>query len=450
MKKKIFLVSLVFLSFSVLSFAQEEKISLNFKDADIKIVLQTLAEKSEINIVSSPQVSGLVSVQLKDVNWQTALDVILKTYNFGYQWVGEDIILVSTLRDLSDRRAREEEVAVKEPLDTKVFFVHYSKAKDVAEPLRSLLTERGRVTIDERTNALIITDTQTKLREIDATIKELDKATHQVYIEAKFVEVDENRLKEIGLDWGTGWSQIPESELTKKISTIYYWSEDDEGYPKLDTYENVIYAAPQNLNGGKSRWSGQILPSEGSGLELLFQKLTGTQFEVALRALEDDGVTNVISNPKIMTVENKEAKILVGKIVPIATYAYSTETGQRVVSGYEDQEVGIRLRVTPKVVKDDIITLKLKPEVREIIDMTGPNDERPVISTREASTEITMKDGETIMIGGLVQDKVIVNVIGIPLLKELPFLGVLFRKETTTKEKIDLVVFITAKIAESY
>ena len=196
------LTLILFLSIPCLVFSQVgqggEKISLNFKDADIKVVLQTLAEKSQVNIVSTPQVEGLVSVQLKDVDWQTALEVILKTYQYGYQWIGDDIILVSTLDDLTERRAREEEAEIKEPLDTRVFFVHFSRAADVQAPLQALLSERGRITVDDRTNALIITDTQTKLRDIGDTIVKLDKETYQIFIEARFVEVDDNALKDIG------------------------------------------------------------------------------------------------------------------------------------------------------------------------------------------------------------------------------------------------------------
>ena len=446
LRKVLCLVLIFFFSFSILTFSQE-KISLNFKDADIRVVLQTLAEKSGVNIVSTPQVEGLISVQLKDVDWQTALEVILKTYQYGYQWIGDDIILVSTLEDLTERRAREEEAEIKEPLDTKVFFVHFSKAADVQVPMQALLSERGRITVDVRTNALIITDTQSKLRDIGETIVKLDKETAQIYIEARFVEVNDTALKEIGFDWSTGSGNIPALEMDRKVVTVYYETLDEQNQTTKDTYEDVVYATPVPINtkGGK-QIAGQIIPSEEKGLELLFQKLTGSEFEVAFRALENNEVGNVISNPKLLTLENIESKILVGTRMPIPIYSYSTESGQRIISGYAVEEVGIMFNVTPKVVREDTIQLKIRPEVSEITGYTGPDDERPIISTREVVTEISLKDGETIMIGGLVKDKVINGVDGVPILKDIPILGWLFRRETTNIEKIDLIIFITARI----
>ncbi|MFC1514874.1 type IV pilus secretin PilQ [Candidatus Omnitrophota bacterium] len=453
MTRKILNLALVFffsLSSITLGQGTAEKISLNFKDADIRVVLQTLAEKSGVNIVSTPQVEGLVSVQLKEVDWQTALDVILKTYQFGYQWIGEDIIIVSTLEDLTERRAREEEAEIKEPLDTKVFFVHFSRAVDVQIPMQALLTERGRITVDERTNALIITDTQSKLRDMADTIEKLDKETYQVFIEARFVEVDDNLLKEIGWDWGTGTGNIPSLELDRKLVTRYFPGFDEDGNPTVVTAEDVVTAGVvMASSSGTKGWAGQVIPSEGEGLELLFQKLTGTDFEVVFRALQDDELTNVISNPKLLTLENIESRILVGTRMPIPIYSYSTESGQRVISGYATEEVGIMFRVTPKVVKDDTIQLRITPEVSEITGFTGPDNERPIISTREVVTEISIKDGETIMIGGLVKDKVISSETGIPILKDIPLLGWFFRKNDTAVEKIDLIIFITARIVRS-
>ncbi|MBN2121417.1 MAG: type IV pilus secretin PilQ [Candidatus Omnitrophica bacterium] len=446
MKNKIILSVIVLLGISFLCFGQE-KISLNFKDADIKVVLQTLAEKSGVNIVSTPQVEGLISVQLKEVDWNTALEVILKTYNYGYQWIGEDIVLVSTLEDLTERRAREEEAEVKEPLDTKVFFLYFSRAADVQGPLQALLTERGRITVDTRTNALIITDTQSKLRDMENTIKQLDKETHQIYIEARFVEVDEDKLRDIGFDWSTGANEGPSVLPHRTLVTVYYPTVDDDGNPITASYTDVVTADTVDIKSDHSKGvAAQFLPSEDQGLDLLFQKLTGTQFEMLLQALENDEVTNVISNPKILTLENIEARILVGDRVPIPVYAYSTETGQQVVSGYATQEAGILFRVTPKVVKDDTISLRLTPEVSEITGWTGPNNERPIISTREATTEVAIKDGETVMIGGLVKEKVIDGVSGIPFLKDIPLVGLLFQKKSVNVEKIDLVIFVTAKI----
>jgi len=158
--------------------------------------------------------------------------------------------------------------------------------------------------------------------------------------------------------------------------------------------------------------------------------------------------TNIISNPRITTLNNQEAKIIVGTIVPIPLYEYSTDTGTRIISGYENQKIGVQLVVTPNINEQKYITLDVVPSVDEITGWTGPDNERPIISTRSATTKVMIKDGQTLVIGGLISEKKVKYKKKVPILGDIPILGLLFTKKEDTVDKTDLLIFITPRIIE--
>lgn len=387
--------------------AAGENVTLDFKDADIKSVLKIISYKSGVNIVATPEVMGTVTIRLENVPWEQALDTIVRTYGFAYEWISSKVIMVSTLEKLAEQRKVQEEAAAKEPLDTQTFVLNFTKAEDVKIAVEKLVSERGKITLEPRTNTLIIMDTKSNLIKIGQIIKGLDKITPQVMIEAKIIETTLGDLEKLGIDW----TMKVTAKGAKRPTTFPFkrWDSGGDMYP-VPEYEasfddegreTVTSAFPKR--GGimfpADHWSLGSFPMAGAG-EFLFGTLDFSQFQAVLEILNSRTDTNIISNPRITTLNNQEAKIIVGTIVPIPLYEYSTDTGTRIISGYENQKIGVQLVVTPNINEQKYITLDVVPSVDEITGWTGPDNERPIISTRSATTKVMIKDGQTLVIGG--------------------------------------------------
>jgi len=434
---------------------------MDFKEADIHNVLRILSHKSGVNIVAGPEVEGKVTVRLTDVPWETALKVILETYDFGYERVG-NIIIVSPMEKLMSKKKAEQELAGVQPVITKVFVLKYLDAGDAKRVLEPQLSPRGKITVLEvrgqrgwefageklrrreeeeelaRSKTLIISDIRPSLERIEKVIAEIDTKPRQILIEARIVEVNRDYLKDLGLDYRTGadsWSSIDlggsgayteikaESETTTKAPSVFD--------PKADISGTYPFDA---------------------GLSLVFQKLTGTRFRAILHALEEDVEANILSAPRIMTLDNQEAAILVGEQYPILKG--EVEEGVLTTSLDEYKKIGIQLLVVPQISAEDHINMIIHPSVTswtEYVTATSGGEEvarYPIIKTREAETQILMKDGETIVIGGLLKDVKSEARIGIPILSKIPLLGLLFQRKVIDTEKIDLLIFITARIVK--
>jgi type IV pilus assembly protein PilQ len=437
MRERMILLFLIFLFIHFSIFSQEEVIPvIKFKDADIKVVLQTIAEKAykdgkKVNIVISPKVEGLVTVSLENVEWQEALKVILKAYGYGYEWIGDNIILVATLEELAERRKKEVSAKEVEPLETKVFTLNFAKVGNLKEPITKLLTERGRLTIDESTNSLIITDTQSNLEKIKKSLKELDTITPQVLIEAKVIETDLDVTRNLGIKWtikGTaaGSKRVHLWPFTRKSKSKYM----PDNFPNVDT----VYSGSNLAN------------------VFTFGTLDASQLSVIMEALFEDKNTKIISAPKITTLDNHTATIDVVTQDPVPNYTYNSETGEWEISGFEWKEYGVMLKVTPQINKEGYITLEISPEISDkLSDKTfsaasGSQATIPVIYNQRTSTKVMVKDGETLVIGGLIREKNINDVFKVPILGDLPIIGRFFKYKSKTKEKKDLLIFITPHI----
>ena len=483
MKSKFFVIVLgilwVSVFFSVFSQEQEEKIPvLTFKDTPIREVFQSLGAVAGVNIVASPEVSGTVTLQLKNVTWEEALDIILKTYGLGKEYINNNIIIMP-LKILPERRELESTVVQGEPLETRIYRLKYLDARDVKKVLESQLTPKGKITALEieppkgwrarggfegefekaereagariRANTLIITDTQSKVRELIKRIEEMDVKPRQVLIEAKIMEVNEDVLKDLGFDWGTGGS-VHSGTLTNQPI--------DKSNGKVVGELGVINLSSQkapSVFGPKADLSG-TWPFD-AGLSLLYKKLTGTQFEVILHALEEDVHTNLLSAPRILTLDGQEAYIMVGERRPIIKSSIESSDTSVGISKSLDyyQNLGIEFNVVPQICEDDNILLNIYPSVTSSsqnvpaesqIGETTTTDYYPIILVREAQSQILLKDGETVVIGGLLKDIKSKSVYKTPILGDIPLLGNLFQRKTTDTEKIDLLIFITAKIVK--
>ncbi|MCQ9205016.1 MAG: hypothetical protein NG737_01715 [Omnitrophica bacterium] len=455
--------------------------AIKFKDADIKIVLQSIAEKAvkggrRVNIVTGVEVRGLVSINLENVDWLTALEAILKAHSYDYEWIGENIILVETLEKLAVKREAEALAKQQEPLEMIAYNLKFLEAQDVLNVLRPQLSPRGKITVLQsspqkgwrarggfssggggsgdfarakresgarpRSNTLIITDTKSKVRDILKAIAKIDIMPRQVLIEARIMEVAVDWLKDIGISLATGIDGVTSGSFGYLAQT-----RDSSGGQSLTSVTPSIFGP-----------SAELTPAN-TGMTYVYRKLTGEQFEGVLHALEENVRTNVLSAPRILTLDGQEAYIMVGTKRPIITstiQASQTSVGiSKQLDYYEN--LGIELNVVPKICGDDYINMIIYPsvtsstrdvEAESVIEGTAVADNYPIIDVRETQTQVLVKSGETIVIGGLIKEVKNDSVIKVPLLGDIPYLGHFFKRTTTDTEKIDLIIFITATIVE--
>ena len=407
--------------------------ALRFKNADIRVVLQAITQKAvrngrSVNIILGSNIKGLVTVDLKGVDWQTALDAVLKIYNYGYEWVGNNIILVDTLDNLANRRKKAEEAKAEEPLATKVFVLSFAKVADVQRAIRKALTSRGKLTFDTRTNAIVVTDTQSNIVTLGKIIKALDTITPQVLIKAEIIETDIGTTNKLGINWN----------IQASVS----------GSKRPTTWPTAYHSNNRYLNAAAFDF-----PAPGSSL-FTFGTLDTSGLSAALDAILSDTHTKVLSQPNITTMNNNTATINVTTEDPVPNYTYNSDTGAWEINGYEYKEYGIILKVTPQINKEGFITLLVEPEVSDktgdktFVSSGGTVAQIPILSKQTTSTKVMIKDGQTLVIAGLIRDKEVgdTNRFPVPLLGKIPFLGYLFGHKNKTTVKTNLMIFITPKI----
>jgi type IV pilus assembly protein PilQ len=404
-----------------------EKIALDFFDTDIKNVFRILREISGKNFAIDKNVTGKVTLTLeRPVPWDQVLDLVLKMNQLGMTMEG-DIVRIATLATLAQEEklkqaqlkaaeAAQKQAEALEPLFTEYIPVSYSNAKNEVLPhITPILTEgRGKANVDERNNQLIITDTAVKIRQAKQIVEKIDTVTAQVIIEARIVEANTNFSRDIGFDWGTvqlGAIDIP--------GTNYKFG------PTTFLADNV----PLNF------------PSTGSLTFNLF-KTAGTPFSIMdaeLAASEIEGKTNIISSPKIVTLDNKKAKIKQGFEFP---YEERDSSGNATV---RFKDIDLLLEVTPTVTPDNRISLMIFITKNEIAEQTSIG---PALSTNEAETEILVDDGDTIVIGGILKSTIVWGERGIPGLRNMGVLGWLFKFQSESDDKNELLIFMTPRIVK--
>jgi type II secretory pathway component GspD/PulD (secretin) len=426
-------------------------------------------------------VSENVNVRLNEIPWQEALDVILKPYGFGYRVVGGTIV-VSKLENIV-------QVEGIEPLASKVFSLKYLDAYDVKEVVEAQLTGRGKITIlsnkglpgwefggggasgrsssrsvsnigtsqrreadpIEKSKTIIVTDVPSAITAIGGILEELDHEPGQVLIESRFVEVGTDVLRDFGVDFATGVDGLTTPGVQPSNPTENnQWGVEQNDSP-------FTPAAFDPLAEGLS---GSI--PYNAGLQMLFSRIAGENFELLIHALEEDGNANVLSAPKVLTLDNQEAAILVGTKFPIIeSDSTGSGGGTANVSTSLDyyENIGIQLNVIPQISNGEYINMIVHPAVSSIdgfesgIVSTGEESgaltRYPVLKVREAQTQILLKSGDSAVIGGLQSERDRQSEYGVPWLKDIPLLGYLFKRTTTDKEKIDLLIFIKASIINS-
>ncbi len=399
----------------------EGNVTLDFRDADIRNVLRILAYKSGVNIVPGPEVTGQVTIQLTDVPWEQALKVILETYGYGYERKG-NIIVVTTIENLIKRKENAKLLAEQESLVSKTFHLSYAKAEDVVGTIEKMKTPRGSVQYDERTNTIIVRDIPSNVDLIKEVIPTLDSTTPQVLIEAKIVETTLSNEENLGIDWVaqatmTGTKRPHTWPFTKSSNVKYF----PDNFPGTDT--------------------------TGSDGDFYYGTLDFSQLQAVLKMLKTRTDTNILSNPRIVTLDNQPAKITVGQQYPLPTYTYNEEQARLQISGWEYKDIGIIFNVTPHVNNPEYITLDIEPQITDILELVVvENTQIPKLSNESAKTKVMIKNGNTLVIAGLIKDKKIDLKKKVPFLGDIPVVGLLFQKTDKTVEKTDLLIFITPHV----
>jgi type IV pilus assembly protein PilQ len=438
-----------------------EKLSLNFQDIEVRSALQIIADFTGLNMVVSDSVKGNISLRLKNVPWDQALDIILKAKGLGMRKMG-NVMMVAPNAEISAQEKEELEARNKitelEPLHSELIQVNYAKAADIAKFLQakgkssqssgggkgnaatssaSLLSDRGTVTVDERTNSLLVHDTASRLEDIRKMVAKLDVPVRQVLIESRIVIANDDFERDLGARFGvTNVSQNGNSGI---ISTT----------GSAAGNATIVDSAIGNINSGTGPYP-VTLPTLGDRLNVSLPVATtgagriglailgkNSLVDLELSALQAEGRGEVISNPRVITANQKEATIKQGVEIP---YQEASSSGATSVSF---KEATLSLKVTPQITPDDRVIMDLNV-TKDSVGTIYANI--PSINTRAINTQVLVENGETVVLGGIYEQTRSKDVSKIPFLGDLPYVGALFRNTTQVNKKVELLIFVTPKI----
>lgn len=413
------------------------KVTLVMRDADINVVLRTLSRAADQNIIINSEVMGKVSVDFKQVPWDEAFLSIMHSRMLTYVWDG-DIIRITTVADLKNdlelkkiqREQREQQILRNRlsPLLTMVVPIDYADPDKLKETIGGFLTKNekgepyGSVMIDKHTNSLVVQATRSDLEKIIPMVSKIDKPTPQIRIEANIVETTKETARELGIQWGGSYGGM---------AGAYPYSATGNSSAAGSGTGDMVVDFPVG--------EGAIATAGGlSSLALTFGTIGGNILQMQLSALESEGKVNILSSPSITTLDNQMAFTENGERVPFVSY----EDGDQEVK-WEDAV--LRLEITPHVIDDEKLKMKIlvkKDEVDESRDVQG----NPYIIKKQTDTTLIVRDGETIVISGLSKQRDTGGDAGVPLLKDIPGLGYLFKGESKGKKLEKVLIFITPHI----
>jgi type IV pilus assembly protein PilQ len=426
-----------------------ERMSLNFQDIETRAVLQLLADTSDLNMVVSDTVQGSVTLRLQNVPWDQALDIVLRTKGLDMREQG-NVILIAPADEIAARERQELETYAQrqelEPLRAEFVQVNYAKANDLAALISSgaenaLISERGSVAVDERTNTLLVQDTEERLADIRRMVAILDVPIRQVLIEARIVTVNDDYSKELGVrfgvtyvdDYGSG-GLITTTGGALGAGTIVNSA--------LDNIQNTGQPFPVEAPSIIERYNVNLPVLNPAGRIALAILDNDYIVDLELSALQAEGRGEIISTPRVVTANQKQASILQGVEIP---YQESSSSGATTT---QFKEAVLRLLVTPQITPDDRIIMDLQVNQdtvgQAVASATGGFV--PSIDTREVITQVLVNDGETVVLGGIYETETREVINQVPVLGDIPFIGRLFRSTKEESNKSELLIFITPKI----
>jgi type IV pilus assembly protein PilQ len=419
-------------------------IDLDFKDADIHNILRLLADVGQVNIVTADDVTGTVTIRMRDVPWDQALDVVLQAKHYGMIREG-NLIRVAPLATLEKERemeiARRKQSKELEPLETRLIPISYAQAAEIQPRAADILSERGKMSVDARTNVIIARDTAANLDQIEMLVRNLDTQTPQVLIEGRIVEATSTYAREIGIQWGGDFTA---SSATGNPTGLGFPS--TVGVAGGATDGETPTAGLSTASGGQPNPNFAVnLPAAagtGSGGALgitLGSIANNANLNLRLSAMEEEGTLRILSSPKILTLDNREAFIEQGTLIP-----YSRVSAQGVQTAFK--EAKLNLTVTPHVTADGSVLIKVAM-TRDEPDFNNKGARGdPTILKREARTELLVNDGHTAVIGGIFTRNNGTSFKKVPFFGDIPILGWLFKSKSDSDRRTEMLIFITPRI----
>ncbi|WP_152226778.1 type IV pilus secretin PilQ [Pseudomonas sp. SCB32] len=426
-----------------------EKLSLNFQDIDVRSVLQLIADFTDLNLVASDTVQGNITLRLQNVPWDQALDLVLKTKGLDKRKVG-NVLLVAPAEEIAARERQEleaqKQISELAPLRRELIQVNYAKAADIAKLFQSVTgvgapgapqtpgaDNRGSITVDDRTNAIIAYQTQERLDELRRIVAQLDIPVRQVMIEARIVEAAVDYSKSLGVRWGGAFSS-GNWDFYGKDGARTVDSNGKLFLPGTDTIGN--FTAKDGVAPVPFVDMGAVNSTSGIGIGFLSDH---AMLDLQLSAMEKSGNGEVVSQPKVVTSDKETAKILKGSEIP---YQEASSSGATSVSF---KEAALALEVTPQITPDNRIIMEVKVNKDEP-DYANALNGVPPIKKNEVNAKVLVNDGETIVIGGVFSNTQTKQTDKVPFLGDVPFIGRLFRRDSVTDSKSELLVFLTPRI----
>ena len=428
-----------------------EKLSLNFQDIEVRSVLQLIADFTSLNLVASDTVSGRITLRLQNVPWDQALELILKTKGLDKRTAG-NVMLVAPADEIAARERLELEAANQNeqlvPLRSEYIQISYAKAADLQTMItsgintnsgannasNSLLSQRGSVSIDVRTNTLIIQDIPKKIDEIRELVARLDVPVKQVMIEARIVTANSSFAKELGVKWGVAHDNIGSNKRIMaggsrttlgniRESTI----DTTTGIRTYDITSPADLAVDLGIDKvGASSFAVGIMNADNVVLDL------------ELSALQSDGHGEIVATPKVLTADKQKALIASGKQIPYQEASSSGATAIKFINAE------LRLEVTPSITPDGRVNMELFINKDSAGEALGNGS--LTINTNRISTNVLVDDGQTVVLGGIFSNESLKGVTKTPLLGDIPFLGRLFRQDVTRNDKQELLIFVTPRL----
>ncbi len=406
-------------------------ISLNFQDIPVRTVLQIIADYNEFNLITSDTVTGNITLRLDGVPWDQALDIILKVKGLDKRMQG-NILMVAPSNELAAQEAQnlqaQQQVEELAPLYSEYVQINYAKASELADLIKnedtSILSSRGSVSVDERTNTLLIRDTAKIIEDIKRMVNILDIAVRQVIIEARMVTVKDNINEELGIRWGV--------------------TDTDGQYATSGSLEGVNSANSASVPGLSDRLNVNLpVASPAGALAFQVARLAdGTILDLELSAMEKENKGEIIASPRITTANQKEAYIEQGVEIPYQEAASSGATATQF------KKAVLSLTVTPHITPDNKIILDLVVTQDTVSDVQS--GQAPAIDTQRIGTQVLVNNGETIVLGGIYQQAIISTISKVPVLGDIPYVGWLFRNSNQFNEKKELLIFVTPRIVTEH
>ncbi|WP_163995360.1 type IV pilus secretin PilQ [Pyxidicoccus caerfyrddinensis] len=413
-----------------------KRVSFEFKDIDIQNLLRVIAEISKRNVVLADDVSGKVTIRLRNVPWDQALDLILRTKQLGKEEFG-NIIRIAPLKTLEEearlRQERKKSLQQLEELLVNLIPVNYAVAGDMASRVKDVLSERGSVTVDQRTNVLIVKDVRSNTEKARALVRSLDTQTPQVLIESRIVEANTTFSRQLGVQWGgQALATAAAGNSTGLIfpnSVAVTGGSPGTGGNGLPSTPNFAVNLPASVGEGAGGALGFVFGSAGGALQL----------NLRLSAAENEGTVKTISAPKVTTLDNNTARISQGVSIP-----FSQTSAQGVNTTFI--EARLSLEVTPHITQDGSVLMSINASNNQPDPgSTGANGQ-PSIQRKEANTQVLVKDGDTTVIGGIYVRRGSTSTSRVPFLSSIPVLGLLFKNHTERDDRQELLIFITPRI----